>query len=694
MGNYRYYLNNVEVFPLNKDDLQYNYEKQIESSVYLEKNLETPLVFNYQSGNFNFKTQEEDDRCSELNLIVEKICGNQKETFFEGAFSVSEGEFDDDKCLFTVKVRKLREIIEDIQVNILQTPELPSNVLLQYGIFTGVYCPNAITFPAVLLYVAKRSNHKINGVVSNFFQINPDGAFYITGVPIANYTSMYLMPLSDVQNPAPSNPATIATISFKELMDDLKALFNVEWFVDENYNLRVEHEVWFDDGQGLDLTSPQYSKYLLGKNKYSYDLSDYPRTESWTSQGHAQTCTLKYGGLSSLNKNKNSKSFSTTKIHTDLNSRMLTGEAEDGIFLFASNAVLPPVSLYYGPLSPPILVTNFFKHNRPDLYSIMEVSDSQNIIRNAAGGFILESVAPTKKQTEIIIPLCCDDEFDTKKQPLTNEGLGYVEKASFETKSNILKLELKYKVEGCYDFNPLDLNALDLWLVHEEGLTLSGSDVVQWDDQSGNNRHAVQATPANRPTYPGGGFTGGVDFNPVGNQFLTVPAFQLFPNKRGTVFILFSYAGAGPLISFPHGNMPVISTQDGGASNYFDITVNGLDNIMSISESVIYKNSGYYNSLIQNAGLFVFNRSEDTTIKMNHDGVDTDLNPVEVITNTQQDSLPLIIGSNTNLTPSGNTIRIKELLIFNRSLTDNEIEKVQFYLVKKTTFGVTPQNFL
>ena len=45
--------------------------------------------------------------------------------------------------------------------------------------------------------------------------------------------------------------------------------------------------------------------------------------------------------------------------------------------------------------------------------------------------------------------------------------------------------------------------SLALWLDAEDAstITLNGSTVSQWDDKSGNGRHAVQATAANQPTY-------------------------------------------------------------------------------------------------------------------------------------------------------------------------------------------------
>lgn len=53
-------------------------------------------------------------------------------------------------------------------------------------------------------------------------------------------------------------------------------------------------------------------------------------------------------------------------------------------------------------------------------------------------------------------------------------------------------------------------SALALWLDASDAstITLNGSAVSQWNDKSGNNRHATQATAANQPTYSATGLNG------------------------------------------------------------------------------------------------------------------------------------------------------------------------------------------
>jgi len=78
-------------------------------------------------------------------------------------------------------------------------------------------------------------------------------------------------------------------------------------------------------------------------------------------------------------------------------------------------------------------------------------------------------------------------------------------------------------------WTPTELGAdLALWLdaADTDTITLSGSNVSQWDDKSGNNRHASQAIAADQPIYtsnvlngkPGVTFDGSTDFLTVAHD--------------------------------------------------------------------------------------------------------------------------------------------------------------------------------
>lgn len=68
--------------------------------------------------------------------------------------------------------------------------------------------------------------------------------------------------------------------------------------------------------------------------------------------------------------------------------------------------------------------------------------------------------------------------------------------------------QLGYALWGTLDFTVEDLASLALHLRADLGITLNGSDVSQWDDQSGNSRNYTQGTAAVQPMYSSTGING------------------------------------------------------------------------------------------------------------------------------------------------------------------------------------------
>jgi len=88
-------------------------------------------------------------------------------------------------------------------------------------------------------------------------------------------------------------------------------------------------------------------------------------------------------------------------------------------------------------------------------------------------------------------------------------------------------------------------DSLSLWLRADIGVTTSGTDVTQWDDQSGNSRNAVASgLPQLIPNELCGKPV--IRFN--GAEGFVTPSFQTFANKRGSLFIVAKgISGSGSL---------------------------------------------------------------------------------------------------------------------------------------------------
>jgi hypothetical protein len=93
-------------------------------------------------------------------------------------------------------------------------------------------------------------------------------------------------------------------------------------------------------------------------------------------------------------------------------------------------------------------------------------------------------------------------------------------------------------------FLPSDVSNLGLWLKANQGLTLVGSKVSQWDDLSGNSRHFSQSNDTYRPTYEATGLDGypTVYFNAA--HILARASDSLIRNVNGAT-ILAVYKSSG-----------------------------------------------------------------------------------------------------------------------------------------------------
>jgi len=82
-------------------------------------------------------------------------------------------------------------------------------------------------------------------------------------------------------------------------------------------------------------------------------------------------------------------------------------------------------------------------------------------------------------------------------------------------------------------FIPSRLPGLKLWCRFNQGITVTGSDVDQWDDVSGNENHLKQATALDKPQKQA---DGSILFDGI-RQFLKADAFTLVQPE--TIYILF-----------------------------------------------------------------------------------------------------------------------------------------------------------
>jgi hypothetical protein len=87
-------------------------------------------------------------------------------------------------------------------------------------------------------------------------------------------------------------------------------------------------------------------------------------------------------------------------------------------------------------------------------------------------------------------------------------------------------------------FTPASLTNLKLWVKSDTGITLVGSKVSAWADQSGNGNNLTQGTDANRPTFVSSQLNGygTVQFDGINDKMVS-PSFTLAQPE--TIFIVY-----------------------------------------------------------------------------------------------------------------------------------------------------------
>jgi hypothetical protein len=109
-------------------------------------------------------------------------------------------------------------------------------------------------------------------------------------------------------------------------------------------------------------------------------------------------------------------------------------------------------------------------------------------------------------------------------------------------------------VQAVAAFVPTDISGCQLWLDAADDTTISiGTGVSQWNDKSGNARHAVQAVGANQPAYNLAAVNGLNAVNFDGNDFLDNDNMPLLTAKTAYVVLKANTATGGSIIHFRRG---------------------------------------------------------------------------------------------------------------------------------------------
>lgn len=298
-------------------------------------------------------------------------------------------------------------------------------------------------------------------VVSNFFGVNPDGlnipandVYTIAADRIAG--QIYVSQKTGVSKYNLGDPATSGPMTYKELLENLEAMFNTRYRV-EGMTLRIEHVSYFDQmSNGFDITALQSGIFTAQKNEYSYDSTGVFRREEWSSMEETSQefespflwydCATSEDGdineiLSSFANNDVSflvsnpdkvsdEGFCFMNCYEDAGNIILTFDSNE-----SGNDYLPNGFMSWGSLLP-----KFHYYRRP-------LSSGQ---RNGPSGPVItfESSKRRKAQQEIDFPLSRDSfhsTFDYEELIKTELGWGEVATLTYSAKNCTVTVKINHQ---------------------------------------------------------------------------------------------------------------------------------------------------------------------------------------------------------------------------------------------------------
>lgn len=282
---------------------------------------------------------------------------------------------------------------------------------------------------------------------SQFFKdsVNP-----VSGNDLSNLMIMQKSDAMFVDGIETSNPATLGVITFKQLMQQLWAMFQVTWLIQDSV-LYIEHIRFFKENfsydaiqtVGLDLTV-EYPEALKGTFSYSYDNKvalrekfSFAEAWNWDFVG----TDINYVDYIS---DGETEDYLATLITTDIDPTYLDNASKEGFVLFhcdSDNRVistigqLTQISLPNAHLGWANLHNAYWRHNRQ-----LPIGN----MNNEAIGFSAPQ-RKRKKQIPIRFPYCVDEFEPLINMPVrTTMGDGEIMSAEYEIRTGHVTIELAY----------------------------------------------------------------------------------------------------------------------------------------------------------------------------------------------------------------------------------------------------------
>lgn len=281
--------------------------------------------------------------------------------------------------------------------------------------------------------------------IKNYYDTHPTYNYYSEEKNKLN--GLYLIEKTDFKNPFANQAATIGLLKLKDLIEDLKILFPIDWEIDEDGNFRIEHIIWFNKDYSLDLTNSNYNI----PNSYKYSNEKILNRESFkpyeAGNNDFLESEIEYINvpLISNDENKIEKQLSILIVDIKYIKDNLNKISNNGFVLVQCEdngvgdmTIQSEIGIKSG--------LNY-QNNHLSFGNLLPKYwlDNRCRTRGYVNGVltIFNSIIPLKEQEEITIK--SNENIDPQKRIKTEMGEGIVEKMQYKPSINEYKINLIYE---------------------------------------------------------------------------------------------------------------------------------------------------------------------------------------------------------------------------------------------------------
>lgn len=284
-----------------------------------------------------------------------------------------------------------------------------------------------------------------DSVISNFLNINPDATNPSNAAydyADANFQNLFFFQKSDIVRSSASNDATRFETNMKEFLEQIKIaqLFYAITNVGGVKTLRIEHYTYFDGSNGLDLTTLDGGKYIVGLDSFKSD-DEVPAFESFGYQesyrpkfltqriDYPATCVTTEGIPRDV-----------SLLNADFGGLVENPDAGlEGFFLLATHEIAPGEYLMNtlggepnGAFAWENMLPALWADGRYNLGATSTIATT----------YVVNSVRKSKAQPLIRAKFCCSDEFEPSQLVKSQLGWGEVKTAEQDTELGRISLTL------------------------------------------------------------------------------------------------------------------------------------------------------------------------------------------------------------------------------------------------------------